>query len=532
MAQIYQAQAQFNPQISAPNTGIAEHFDKKAQQGAAQLDRIAAKQEATGERNLAILERDEKLRQAQALKAQDYKDDLLKKQGMQIIKNAETEFGWNPAAYQELTEKSLKTLFDAVPDSPHKDRVMAEVLLAKSGADASVRRKDYVEREKKYLLSYKESRMQEFEMAVDDLALGFIGQQEDSEAALQDLSAFSLARDKIKAIAAERDVTDSNGNFIYDVKERALLSEAADNMGFYGALNYIQDNVQDNYSGAVAVYNRIKNNKTAAMRDYEMDEKTYAKFIKDAEAVLDNQISVKQLFANNLAVAQAEAVFKDAKIKVDKGVLTIGNGQYNNFKSLADLSNKYDAVFDNRAYSDAAEYKKLSGQRGIVNGLLVESVERIARGENTGLPGDRQMWFRRNKAGNGWDDNNAGLSGIKQADQNLGEFASAAGIRDKNTLLAMKADYYKRGMGFLDKSRISISSKEAGDIEAARRFANRVFIEHARAIAGNIEMEKDFDPKKDEKAGFPLLKTAYKNALAKNTQIVNLDDLQNQLGVW
>ena len=117
MTQIYQSQAQFDPQITPPNTGIAEYADKKAVAAFGNLDKI--------------IQHNMQVEQKRRIEQQDFNDDLLKASALQVIKNAETEFGSDPAKYQEVTVQGLAKLFDAVPESAAKDRILGEVELAR-----------------------------------------------------------------------------------------------------------------------------------------------------------------------------------------------------------------------------------------------------------------------------------------------------------------------------------------------------------------------------------------------------------------
>jgi hypothetical protein len=504
MTQIYQSQAQLNAEIAPPNTDIAEYMDKKAEAGLSSLDKM--------------LQHNMQVQQKRRIEQQDFNNDLLKASALQVIRNAETEFGSDPARYQEVTDQGLAKLFDAVPESAVKDRILGEVELAKSGADARVRNDARLRQEKLQLEALKDASMSRLGLAISNASNGMLTGVDLANATTdevqQKLNAYRDTEAQLTELYLQRYAQDSRGNFVFSDSERAAIADRFENLGMYAAIDYVSDNIQNNYAGAAALKKRFAENKEEIKKSYGLSEDAYNKTLKSMDAVLSGQRgggTEKQIQSVNVELSSR---LNAMQIKPDKnGSLKITNGRFNNLTDSIALLSAYEEAEATGMFPDAADRNRYNKDAGTLRQVIVDQIEnnetlkvRRNRFYNLGLPAD-----------------NVGEAALRRINENLDQLEKNSGIQNKDQLLEYKTRMYIQTLSELNKAHIPLNSKT--EQKKADVIANRIYSELVQSITGPVDLEP---AGKDELKKRILLNNALlynKNNGYKNNVQANIDNI-------
>lgn len=470
MAQIYREQVQTQVTPTAPDTQIMQYEDKKRQAGLDTLGKLA-------DRTMEI-ERKRIAQEEESLK------DLTKKKALQAIQNAYTEFGNDPNTYEKVAQKSLKTIFDAVPDSPVKTNVMADVSIDKTGYDAKVRRQYRDKQEKIYLERYKDSVLSEVDAATSTLSNGFFTEDDVNtytpEELLQRGNAYKDAEGKLARAYQSIYATDSNGNFVYSASERAMIKDRFENRGFYGAVDYVQDNVQNNYESAIKLRNRFENNKELVMKQYGIEsDEMYNKTLSAMDKVISGQRTgdtEKQIHSTQTLL---NARVKDLDLKANPdGSFKVGNKKMNNLNETIGLLTAYDQAEASGMYPDEVDKKKLYNEKAKLNKVVIDQIE-------SNIPVKNKFWD--------FGALNTGETALIQSNNNLNELIENSGITDEQQILDIKSQFYRQTLGELQKAGVSLEGNTDQDL--AKKVANKAYYDYAKKIVGDINIGENDDPR-------------------------------------
>ncbi|GBR72784.1 hypothetical protein NO1_0260 [Candidatus Termititenax aidoneus] len=468
MAQIYERQVLPDATPRQLDTSAAQNNLQKATQIIKTGQSIVETQAKMAAHNAEV----ERKRQQQQ---QQIAETSAKKAAEQIIKNAYTVYGTQAQKYEENISENLEKLYETIPDGPAKNSVMGEIGIIKSGYDAHVTDNINKIQQKQHNISMADDYITDVDTAKSSLSNLFFtpGEiaNELSAETLQKAVAGSDAAGMINRAYGVRNAVDQYGNSIFSEKQRTHIEELHDNMGYYAAIDYMQDKVMNNRALAVQQLQWFTNNKQTVMDAFKLDDQQYEKTLKDMRSILDGQITAGQLEVNNFTLADINAGYKNAKIEITDGQPK----SEMNFNTALEFSAQIDNAINNGNYNTTAEYNKLQDQKAVVDRIVVDMVE---RGKTV-----KHKW---------WGEN-AGEAGENLARKNVELLSSLSGIADKNFINALKVEHYRAQAGFFQERGLKLTSSDKQNIDDARGIAKNTFIRQAERLVGKQKVDEGQD---------------------------------------
>jgi hypothetical protein len=476
MAQIYKRQVQESLDTPALDTSLMSYAGKK--------------KDAAYDSLKAMADHTIRVEQKRIAQEQESIKDLTKKKALQAIKNSYELFGHDPKQYEATAQKQLKEIYSVVPDGPAKNAIMGEVQIDKSGYDARVQRKYQVRQEKIYNERYKDALLAETESAAETLSMGMFTEDQFQNGTADELVARAEAyRDAEAKLARAREqayAVDTSGNFILSATERATITDRFDNRGMYAAIDYVNDNVQGNYEGAVKLRDRFKNNKKEVMAAYGMSEESYKKSIKYMDEILSGQKTGEQIEAGEVVQLALTTQKKEMGIELKDGRAVVTNKRYNNINSVFGLISAYEAAEEKGLLPDkGAQKEKMLKEKIALQRTAIDMVE-----EGIGVKGGRRRWEFGLIGGFLFRDRNVGMAAYERANELADTFYRSYGVGDKDEQTAVKYEMYKDIFGDLKQAGYDLEGKEGQEVAIGK--ANSAFINLAKKVVGEQEVPKGF----------------------------------------
>jgi len=505
MAQIYKRKVKTVREPSVPDTGLMTAFEKKR----------AGAVEAIGKTAETIEKR--------LQKQEESIFDLLEAKALQIYKNGYDLYNNNVDEYNKFTTEELQKLYESVPDSDAKNKVMAKVAIAGSGYDAKVTRRHWDQQEKVANMRFKDATFTAIDSATEGLGSLFAASDNNltDEQKREQMQAFLDAQIPLYTAYENRLATDSNKNPIFSAAEKKVIEDRWENRGSYALLDYAGENIQTNREGVVALRQRLVENKNEFQEQLGIDDKAYAKTLSDLDKIISGQTTAHDLKNAEIAKIVNSATVKDMEIGIDGDV---GNKKYNNIDTTVGIYRQLEQAEREGAYTSRADREKLAAEKGKVARAVIKQIE-----DEVGLKyrkGKRHRALEITTLGMYKYRPNIGETAVAEVNKNLGKLETSLLYQDltDDEKAQVKANMYIDVLGGLREAEgieLRDSSSPKGT-ELAKRVATGSYYKQIESLVGyKVVAEDPNDP--------ASVKIAYDNALLQYDNKTALDAIRNRL---